>query len=96
MKTTTEQREQAIEYVRQTVCEAHMAAKKTFGGGYKKAVRPACEELRRLMVGTGLDAVSVGAMLVADLNSRNLNWIQKAITLAAIYEVDQEESLTRN
>jgi hypothetical protein len=96
MKTTTEQREQAIESVRQTVCEAHTAAKKTFGGGYKRAVRPACEELRRLTAVTGLDAIDAGVLLVEDLNSRNLNWIQKAITLAAIYEVDHEESLTRN
>lgn len=89
--------ELAVENCRQTLAEAHAAAKYVFGAHYRAAVEPVCAKIRSLMACTGFNAVKAGTLIVLQIERQgNIGPATKAITMAAIYEVDQEICPTRN
>ncbi len=87
----------AIDRRRLILAEGHDCAQCMFGDHYRAAVEPLCEGLRECMTDLGLDAITVGWLLVDEMiRIGELTAASKAITMAAIYEVDQENCPNRN
>ncbi len=87
----------AIDKNREILARGHACARGMFGANYRAAVEPICEDLRELMTKLGCDAITVGWRLVDEMiRIGEVSACSKAITMAAIYEVDHEECPNRN
>ncbi len=82
---------------RDILASAHASAKRMFGANYRTAVEPVCESIRKIMTKSGYDAITVGYLIVDEMEriGEPIN-AEKAITMAAIYEVGQEKSPNKN
>lgn len=87
----------AIDKNREILARGHACAQRMFGANYRTAVEPVCEAIREIMTKSGYDAITVGYLIVDEMKriGEPIN-AEKAITMAAIYEVDQEKSPNRN
>ncbi len=83
--------------MRDSLARAHAIAQSMFGANYHDHMDPICEDIRKIMTKSGLDAIMVGRLIVDEMDRiGEPTAAEKAITMAAIYEVDQEKCPNRN